>query len=173
MRKIISTFGIIFSVALFGCGTDSETSENESNSSTPTGTCNAQVVIEFYTDSDCTTKVSAAEPTRTYDTTQSCFSWTGNSAAGENSATNFQCFRDRLCYTQHPASLACDISRPTNKEAKTDECVLDTSNPNGGAIYAKIVSGTENCPEAPAGFECPVSASGEGTTGIAACTTEP
>ena len=173
MKKIHRILTIIFTTGFLGCGTGSDSSENNSNSNTSEGTCNAQVVLEFYTDANCTTKVTAAEPTRTYDTTQSCFSWTGNSAAGENSATNFRCFRDRLCYTQHPASLSCDISRPTNKEAKTDECVLDTSNPNGGAIYAKIISGTESCPEAPAGFECPVSAGGEGTTGIAACTTEP
>jgi len=145
----------------------------DAGSTQPTGTCNAQVVIEFYTDDDCVTKVTGAQSTRTYDTTQSCFSWTGNSAAGENSVTNFQCFRDRLCYTQHPASLACDVSRPTNEEAKTNDCVLDTQNPNGNVIYARIISGTENCPEPPDGFECPVSEPGEGTTGINACKTEP
>lgn len=151
---------------------DAETGNPDASSGTAED-CTAQVVIQFYTDANCTTVVSAASPTRTYDTTQSCFSWSGNSAAGENSVTNFKCFRDRLCYTQHPRTLACDNSRPTNKEARTDECVLDTQNPNGGAIYAKIISGTESCPEPPAGYECPLSAEGQGTTGIAACTMEP
>ena len=169
--------------ALVACGEDSKSSTDSMDPSDPSdpsdpesmtsNECNAQVVIEFFTDVDCTVSVSAAEPTRAYDTTQSCFSWEGNSAAGANAATNFQCCRDRVCYTQHPGTLECDNPRPTNKEALTDECVLDTQNPNGRAIYAKIISGTESCPEAPPGFECPLSAPGEGTQGIAACTTEP
>ncbi len=151
------------SLMFIACGTETDTGGE------PTGTCNAQVVLGFYTDADCTVEVSAASATRTYDTNMSCFGWEGNSAAGENSATNFQCYRDRLCYSQHPATLTCDGNRFTDKEARTDACVLDTENPNGGAIYAKIVSGTESCPEAPAGFECPASEPGEGTPGIAAC----
>ncbi len=158
----------LFAFLLGACSTEDDSGSNEE----PTGTCDAQVVIGFYTDPECTQEVAASSPTRTYDTTRSCFDWVGNSAAGENSATNFQCYRDRLCYTQHPATLTCDGNRFTDKEARTDVCLLDTANPNGGEIYAKIVSGTEGCPAAPAGFECPASASGEGTPGIAACSSE-
>ena len=136
--------------------------------------CSAQVEIGFYADPECTQPVMAASSTRIYDTRQECFSWEGGSAAGENSVTRFQCFRDRLCYTQHPATLACNNGSPTNKEARTDECVLDTQTPDGSrAIYAKIIGGTESCPEAPADFECPVSELQAGTPGIAACTTVP
>lgn len=136
--------------------------------------CTAQVEIGFFSDPECTQLVTGASPTRVYDTTQSCFSWEGNSAAGENSATRFQCFRDRVCYTQHPATLSCDNPTPTNKEARTDECVLDTQTPDGSrAIYAKIIGGTEGCPEAPADFECPLSEPQQGTTGIEACSMEP
>ena len=136
------------------------------------GECTAQVVLGFFTDPDCTVPVAGDDPTRLYDTTLSCFGWEGRSAAGENSATNYQCFRDRLCYTQHPRTLDCDNPRPTNKEARTDVCILDTEGEDR-SIYAMIVSGTESCPEAPEGFECPLSDIGEGTTGISECTMEP
>ena len=53
----------------------------------------------------------------------------------------------------------------TEKESRTDRC---TKEPNG-ALYSKILSGTEACPEAPAGFACPVSAGGSGTPGVVAC----
>lgn len=165
---------IVFALSLIACGEDETGSGGSTSGEESSGTCNAQVEIGFFTDADCTQPVMASEPTRVYDTTQACFSWEGNSAAGENSATRFQCFRDRLCYTQHPATLSCDLGSPTNKEARTDECVLDTQTPDGSrAIYAKVIRGTENCPEAPEGFECPVSNLREGTSGVAACTTEP
>ena len=137
------------------------------------GACTAQVEIAFYSDANCTELVMAAEPTRIYDTTQACFSWEGNSAAGLNSATNFRCFKDRLCYTQHPATLDCNNGSPTDKEARTDACVADTVNPDGKIIYAKIIGGTDSCPEPPAGYECPLSEPMAGTPGINACTMEP
>jgi hypothetical protein len=41
-----------------------------------------------------------------------------------------------------------------------------------GALYSKLLSGTEACPPAPAGFECPTSASMQGTADKAVCTTQ-
>ena len=153
---------------------ESHAGESHAGESMAGDLCTAQVEIGFFTDPECTQPVMANESTRVYDTTQDCFSWEGSSAAGENSATRFQCFRDRICYTQHPATLACDNPTPTNKEARTDECVLDTQTPDGSrSIYAKIIGGTENCPIAPDGYECPVSEIRGGTPGIAACTMEP
>jgi hypothetical protein len=38
--------------------------------------------------------------------------------------------------------------------------------------YSMPLSGTEACPAAPAGFECPTSASMHGTAEIAVCTTQ-
>jgi hypothetical protein len=125
--------------------------------------CGAQVVIAFYADAACSAEVGR----RRYDTSQACFSWTAaGSAAMENSATRFQCYRDRLCYTQHPNTHTCGGGGlSTDKEAHTGACLEE---PNG-ALYSRIVSGTELCPAAPAGFECPRSAAGAGTTGVLAC----
>jgi hypothetical protein len=130
-----------------------------------TGTCTAKVAIAFYSDSACTAQVGM----RTYDTSRDCFSWTASgSSAQENSATRFQCYRDRLCYTQHPNSLSCGDGGfgSTDKQAMLNVCLKEPD----GSLYSKLLSGTENCPTAPAGFECPSSASRQGTDGILACT---
>jgi hypothetical protein len=130
-----------------------------------TGTCQAQVVIAFYTDSRCDPASQVGQ--RRYDTASTCFTWVAQgSAAQENSATRFQCYRDRLCYTQHPDSLTCAGGLATDKESRTDRC---TKEPNG-RLYSKIVSGTEGCPTAPPGFECPASLAGQGTHEIRVCT---
>jgi hypothetical protein len=138
---------------------------SSSASSTAKGSCGAQVVIAFYADSRCQPGTEVGQ--RRYDTAQACFSWrAAGSAAQENSATRFQCYRDRLCYTQHADSLVCGGARAvTDKESRTDRC---TKEPNG-ALYSKILNGTEACPEAPAGFACPASAGGLGTPGVLAC----
>lgn len=128
--------------------------------------CGAGVVIAFYTDSRCEPGTEVGR--RRYDTGQPCFSWTAaGSHAQQNSATRFQCYRDRLCYTQHPGTLACGGGGlATDKESRTDQCLKEPA----GILYSKILSGTESCPEAPAGFECPRSAPGAGTTGVTGCT---
>src|SRR5688572_20460008 len=60
------------------------------------GATGAQVVIAFYTDAACTQQVGQ----RRYHTEMACFSWVAaGSHAQENSATDFQCYSDRLCYT--------------------------------------------------------------------------
>ena len=157
-------------IGLVACEGTEIPAASDGDSAGEEGTCTAQVVIGFFSDPACSEAVSGPASSRTYDTSMACFSWSGSSSAGENSVTNMQCYRDRLCYTQHPASLVC-ASQPTDKEARTDRCVLDTAGPEG-SIYALILSGTASCPEAPEGFECPASESGAGTAGIAECTTE-
>jgi hypothetical protein len=113
----------------------------------------AQVVIAFYTDAACTQQAGQ----RRYHTEMACFSWVANgSNAQENSASHMQCYRDRLCYTQHPNSLTCEGGFSTHKEARVGECVKEPA----GRLYSRIVSGTEGCPEPPAGFTCPTSAPG-------------
>jgi hypothetical protein len=145
------------------CGSSGTSTSTDASSST--GTCTARVLIAFYSDAACTAQVGM----RSYDTSKDCFSWTAmGSSAQENSATRFRCYRDRLCYTQHPNSLTCTDGGfgRTDKQARLDVCLKEPD----GALYSKLLSGTESCPTAPAGFECPTSASRQGTDGIAACT---
>ncbi len=96
---------------------------------------------------------------------QPCVGW--DRGVRLNSATRFQCYRDRLCYTQYVSSGTCDASeamRVEDKESRTT--CTDDPTPN---IWTKILSGTEGCPEAPQGFACPISGEGTGNTEIAAC----
>ena len=117
-------------------------------SMTAEGTTGAQVTIAFYTDAACTEQAGQ----RRYHTEMSCFSWVAQgSHAQENSASHFQCYRDRLCYTQHPNSLTCEGGFSTDKEARVGECVKEPA----GRLYSKILGGTESCPAAPEGFNCP------------------
>jgi hypothetical protein len=99
---------------------------------------------------------------------QPCVGWSHGNPSREDSATRFQCYRDRLCYTQYVGNQTCDApsaSIVTDKESRTT-CMKDPT-PN---IYTRILSGTEGCPEPPAGFECPLSGPGGGTQGLeAAC----
>ncbi|HVV82385.1 MAG TPA: hypothetical protein VHE35_04870 [Kofleriaceae bacterium] len=130
----------------------------------PESTCTAQVLIALYDDAACTHQVGQ----RVYDTSQTCFAFTAHdSPGGANSATRFQCYRDRLCYTQFYNSDSCSDGGhgSTDEQARLGECVKEAA----GTRYAKLISGTEQCPEAPAGFECPASAAGEGATEPAAC----
>ena len=120
------------------------------------GSSGAQVVIAFYEDAACTREVGR----RRYDTGQACFAWVASgSNAQENSATRFQCFSDRLCYTQHPDSLDCGGGLATDKEARTGLCLKEPA----GRLYSMLQSGNEDCPPPPPGFACPLSAPGAGT----------
>lgn len=146
------------------CGTSGSNGANN-DAGASTGTCTARVLIAFYSDAACTAQVGM----RTYDTSRDCFSWTAmGSNASENSATRFQCYKDRLCYTQHPNSLTCTDGGfgRTDKQAKLNTCLKEPD----GSLYSKLLSGTDSCPTAPTGFECPASASKQGTDGIVACT---
>lgn len=132
-----------------------------------TSTCTARALIAFYSDAACTTMVGM----RSYDTSQECFTWTApGSSAMENSATRFQCYQDRLCYTQHPNTLDCTDGGfgQTDKQARLAMCIKEPD----GQLYSMLLSGTEACPPSPAGFECPTSASMVGTVESAVCTTQ-
>jgi hypothetical protein len=153
-----------FSIAACTEYADDQPIDQVDGGALPESTCTAQVLIALYSDAACTNQVGA----RTYDTSQTCFAFTAsNTPAGASSATRFQCYRDRLCYTQFYSSDSCSDGGhgSTNLQAKLGECVKEAA----GTRYAKLISGTEECPEAPAGFECPASAAGEGAAEPAAC----
>ena len=160
----------IVAVLTSGCGSESPAPATPASMSTTTpapsaGSCGAKVVIAFYTGSDCGAATEVGR--RTYDTAQACFSWRAvGSSAQENSATRFQCYRDRVCYTQHPSTLDCSGALATDKESRTAVCLKEPQ----GALYSRIVSGTESCPEPPPGFACPSSVAGGGTPAVAVCT---
>jgi len=155
-------------LALSGCGDDTNPDAGSGAADAGGGSCPGAVVIGFFTDPDCTVPVGGPGGERSYDLTATCFSWEGSSAAGQNSATGFQCYRDRVCYAQHANSLSCDSPMATNKEARTGACVVDTE--GAMTIYARLISGSESCPEAPDGFECPTGGAAAGTL---ACRTSP
>lgn len=118
--------------------------------------------VGFYPTDQCTpgTEVMVVQ----YDLSQTCFGWRRSASNGtrDNSATHFECYRDRVCYTQHTQVLTCNGTHVTDKEYRTDACIKD----DAGDIWLKLLSGTESCPVAPAGFSCPRSNPGEGTPGI-------
>ena len=93
------------------------------------------------------------------ETSTSCFGWERSVSDDEtrwNSATNFRCFRDRVCYTQHPDAAACENPiGTTDKEWRAGSCSMGTM----------ILNGTEDCPEAPP-EGCPLSARQEGSTDL-------
>jgi len=121
---------------------------NTPNGASVTSGTGAKVTIAFYLDASCAEEVGR----RRYPTDQACFSWVASgSHAQENSASRFQCYRDRLCYTQHPTSLTCGGSFATPKESRVGECLKEPA----GRLYSRIVDGTDECPPPPAGFRCP------------------
>ena len=133
MRKTL----LLVAVVIAGCGGDEE----------PSATCTARALIAFYSDAACTAMVGM----RSDDTAQECFSWTSaGSMAMENSATRFQCYADRLCYTQHPNSVDCTDGGfgRTDKQARLNMCIKEPD----GQLYSMLLSGTEACPPAPAGL---------------------
>lgn len=117
----------------------------------------AIITVGFYLDDKCTNGTEVAKIQ--YNISTECFGWTRNTAEGgtrDNSANNFQCYRDRVCYTQYVNSIDCmaDVLEANkighNKEFTTDSCTKDT-----GKLWSKIISGTEMCPVAPEDFQCP------------------
>lgn len=127
--------------------------------------CNAVVVVGLYGDDNCTPGSEVL--TISFNIAAACFGWSRVSGSDTvyNSASRFQCYRDRLCYTQYVHSCVCsseNAQKVEDKDARTT-CQKD---PTPG-IWTKVLSGTDACPEAPAGFECPM---GDGNTELeAAC----
>ncbi len=148
---IILSFFMFF---LFGCGGDDTTE------------CIGTITIGFYQDSECLSGTEVA--TIDVDLSQTCFGWTrnNNGTTQSNSMTNFQLYRDRFCYTQHVGSLLCDTQMPTDKVAKLSECLQE---PTGENLWAKVISGLDNFPDAPSGFACPISLVGQGSQEVNGC----
>lgn len=133
-----------------------------SSSPNAAAACSSEIQLGLYGNEACD-----GEPVLvvTLPLEQPCVGW--DRVVRQNSATRFQCYRDRLCYTQYVSSGTCDAGEATRVEDKESRTTCtDDPTPN---IWTKILSGTESCPEAPAGFECPISGAGMGNTEVAAC----
>lgn len=143
---------------------DTDATATDTDDVTETGpaadACAAEVAIGLFATDAC-----EGEPLLTlrFPIDRPCVGW--NHGERENSASRFQCWRDRLCYTQYVTSGTCDASEARNVVDKQSwtACTKDET----PKIYTRILSGTEGCPEAPEGFECPISAPGEGTIEVA------
>jgi hypothetical protein len=148
----------VVAAALGACGSGAASS---SSADTDTA-CSAEVRLGLFASDTCD-----GEPVLvvTLPLDQPCVGW--DRGVRYNSATRLQCYRDRLCYTQYVASPTCDAAEATlveDKESRTT--CTDDPTPN---IWTRILSGTEDCPEAPEGFTCPVSGPDGGNTEVAAC----
>jgi len=167
----------LFGLALVGACSSSSSSEDcvlptGSTSATPSDgadpACSAVIVVGLYKDDQCTPGTEVLKVT--LDVAEPCSGWFHGAASDPtyDSGSRFQCYRDRLCYTQYVATCACSsesASLITDKQARTT-CMKDDT-PN---IWTRILSGTDSCPEAPAGFECPSSDPGQGNSQLgAAC----
>lgn len=120
-----------------------------------------KAIVGMYPSDQCTPGTEVIK--LAYDVAQTCFGWRRQVANGtrDNSATHFQCYRDRVCYTQHTRELTCNTTA-TDKEVRTDACIKD----DAGDIWLKLIGGTESCPAPPPGFACPRSNPGAGTPGM-------
>lgn len=177
MRHHITSSILLCGLFFFGCGVNSGDSlDDKSCVADPDSTvvCVTQPAtgdaqhayqgvkakVGFYPTDQCTpgTEVMML----TYDLSQTCFGWRRSASNGtrDNSATHFQCYRDRVCYTQSTRVLTCDGSA-TDKQYRIDACIKD----DAGDVWLKLLGGTESCPQAPAGFECPTSDPGKGQPG--------
>lgn len=116
-------------------------------------TDNSRVItIGFYTDAQCSPEHQIAE--RKMDFSAKCFIWRRHVQTGgerDNAAGNFQCYRDRLCYRQFPGNNECKGDFYADKVFSL-QCQSET-----GGVWAKILSGTQQCPVAPKDFQCPSS----------------
>lgn len=124
--------------------------------------CTAVVEVGLYSDDKCNELVLSYK----LDIAKPCSGWTRElgSSTKDNSATRFQCYKDRLCYTQYVDTYTCGdgSAKVEDKEARLD-CIKDPT-PD---IWVKLLGGTDDCPDAPAGFQCPANGSTPGV--VAAC----
>lgn len=170
--RFVGILGLGGVLVASGCETSSSEQCNvlpgtstSSSSGSMDPACSAVVVVGLYGDDQCAAGTEVL--TVTFPIAEACVGWSRISGSDTvyNSASRFQCFRDRLCYTQYVHSCACSADaaqRVEDKDSRTT-CAKD---PTPG-IWTRILSGTENCPDVPAGFACPT---GEGNPEIkAAC----
>jgi len=152
---------IIFLLMVAGCKYDTELISTTVNGEV----CDTDRTIEvgvWGNGGDCDTEPAFV---MVVEQTNACFGWERSISATEtrwNSATNIVCYRDRVCYTQHPDSEDCTSSMgTTDKQWLVDDC----------SMGASVISGTEDCPEAPP-EGCPLSDQQEGSD-LATCETDP
>jgi hypothetical protein len=161
-----------------GCGEGSDGAGAEADASTdaaPMGApeCVGTVVLGRYRTADCTPGEEVG--TVTIHLARPCDAWTRSSMRGTktDSFTRLQCYRDRVCFTVHPDSATCAPgASDADVELRAGVCQRDKPLPDGTLLdnFTKVISGLDDCPEAPAGFACPMSDGGDGTQGVqAAC----
>ena len=152
-------FGLLVVATLLGaCGSGASPSPDPEGGAA----CSAEIRLGLFGNENCD-----GEPVLvvTLPLEQPCVGW--DRGVRLNSATRFQCWRDRLCYTQYVSSGTCDATEAMRVEDK-ESWTTCTKDPTP-SIWTRILSGTEDCPEAPAGFACPLSGEGTGNPEIAAC----
>jgi hypothetical protein len=156
--KRISLWLLILSasLALIACrgggGGSSREGGNVQHLGAAEGSSDTLVLVGFYATDQC--EAGSEVYTITFDVSQTCFGWSREGGARgtiENSASDFQCYADRLCYTQYTEQLVCGAGHSEPKEASTVECIKE---PNA-EVWSRIISGTEACPAVPDGFACP------------------
>lgn len=173
-REIPFLIGMVFGLFTAGCGSPDSGSTTCIADPDSTVICVTQAqatdsghayqgvraLVGFYPTDQCTPGTEVMK--LTYDLSQTCFGWRrqAGSSTRDNSATHFQCYRDRVCYTQHTQALTCS-NTPTDKQFSTTGCTKD----DAGDVWLKLLGGTEGCPAAPAGFACPLGNPGQGTPG--------
>ena len=112
----------------------------------------SKIEVEFYSNHLCKGEPIAKRIMHL----QNCFSWTRKTETGtrDNSANNFICHRDKICYTQYPLSKNCKAARPelTKNKFFSTHCKLE---PGSKKTWSIIKSGTEKCPLSKKDFKCP------------------
>lgn len=149
-----SIFWLLILVAsLIACSAGGASSGGEAQHlGVPEGGAGTLVTVGFYPTDQCEAGTEAY--TITYDISQTCFGWSrdaGLRGTVDNSASDFQCYADRLCYTQYTQQLTCGVGFSEQKQASTTECIAEPT----GSVWSRIISGTDSCPAAPDGFVCP------------------
>jgi hypothetical protein len=135
--SICTTYATVFPLS-----TNAETDKNH-----------IKIVVGFYKNAKCSGQPLAQRTMYL----QNCFSWTRayNEGERDNSANNFQCYKNKVCYTQYPLTKNCSEQQPgltRNKQLST-QCQQEIG--TGKKMWSKILSGTESCPKSPSNFQCP------------------
>ncbi len=100
-----------------------------------------------------------------YDLGQACYAWWRNVDSSiadnlgdeeterPNSAGNWQCYENVLCFTEYTANSTCGEDMMVTQKRVTTVCMKDENTD----MFIRLLGGTENCPEAPPNLEelCP------------------
>ena len=94
-----------------------------------------------------------------YDAGQSCYAWSRNVSEGvgeevgedeverDNSAGDFKCFKDLLCFTEYTHNDNCGSEKMVTHKRLTNSCAPDENT----GMFIRLLGGTEDCPELPEG----------------------